>query len=71
MVWSWVLAGSEDKGVTEVEFKLQATDTGTTVTLIHRGDRDPEMLERFKAGWPHKLDQLARVLNRCVQNPAD
>lgn len=70
MVWSWALAGNEDKGATEVEFILTPTDTGTTVTLIHRGDRDPEMLERFKAGWPYKLDQLAEVLDRRAQKPA-
>ena len=62
MVWSWVLAGNEEKGHTEVEFRLTATDTGTQVQLLHRGDRDKEMLERFKAGWPAKLDQLAEVL---------
>lgn len=64
MVWSWVLAGNEDLGLTEVEFRLTAFDTGTRVQLLHRGDRDKAMLERFKAGWPHKLDQLAQVLDR-------
>lgn len=64
MVWSWVLAGNEESGLTEVEFRLRSTDTGTKVTLFHRGDRDPEMLERFRAGWPLKLDRLAEVLNR-------
>jgi len=63
MVWSWVLQGNEERGLTEVEFLLKATDSGTTVTLIHRGDRDKDMLERFKLGWPHKLDQLADVLD--------
>lgn len=62
MVWSWVLDGNEEQGLTEVEFRLTAVDTGTRVELLHRGDRDKAMLERFKAGWPYKLDQLARVL---------
>ena len=64
MVWSWVLAGNEDKSLTEVEFRLTAMDTGTRVQLLHRGDRDMEMLERFKAGWPAKLDRLTEVLDR-------
>jgi len=63
MVWSWVLEGNEEQGLTEVEFQLKATDTGTTVTLFHRGDRDKGMLERFKSGWPHKLDRLADGLD--------
>lgn len=65
MLWSWILAGNEERGgQTEVEFRLTATDTGTRVQLLHRGDRDKELLERFKAGWPAKLDQLSDVLDR-------
>ena len=64
MVWSWVLVGHEGQGLTEVEFRLTATNTGTKVVLCHRGDRDKEMLERFKSGWPFKLDQLAVLLRR-------
>lgn len=63
MVWSWVLAGNEAQGRTEVEFRLTATEAGTTVKLIHRGDRDRAMLERFKAGWPYKFDQLGALLD--------
>jgi len=71
MVWSWVLSGNEDQGLTEVEFLLTATDTGTRVVLKHRGDRNKEMLERFKDGWPYKLDQLAEVLRNWAndENP--
>jgi len=64
MVWSWVIAGNEDQGLTEVEFRLTALDTGTRLQLLHRGDRDKAMLDRFKAGWPYKLDQLEEVLGR-------
>lgn len=62
MVWSWVLTGREDLGLTEVEFRLESTRTGTKVTLLHRGDRDPTTIERFKGGWPYKLERLADVL---------
>lgn len=64
MRWSWVLGGNESLGPTEVEYCLESTDSGTKVTLWHRGDRDKQMLERFKAGWPNKLDQLAELLDR-------
>jgi uncharacterized protein YndB with AHSA1/START domain len=62
MLWSWVLVGKESEGLTEVEFHLKGTDTGTTVTLIHRGDRDKATIDRFKSGWPFKLDRLAETL---------
>lgn len=63
MRWSWLLAGDESQGVTEVEFRLEPTDDGTELTVFHRGDRSKEMLERFKAGWPFKLDQLADLFD--------
>ena len=64
MRWSWVLDGNEARGLTEVEFRLKPKGDGTEVTVFHRGDRDKEMLERFKSGWPAKLDQLAETLFR-------
>lgn len=64
MVWSWVLAGQEARGHTEVEFRLQETEAGTTVVLEHRGDRDRAMIEHFRSGWPGKLKTLAQVLDR-------
>lgn len=63
MLWSWVLGGREDLGVTEVEFRLESTRTGTKVTLLHRGDRDATTIERFKGGWQYKLERLADVLD--------
>lgn len=63
MRWSWILVSdNEGKGKTEVEFRLEPKGNGTELTIFHRGDRDLAMLERFKAGWPGKLDQLAQVL---------
>lgn len=64
MRWSWVLVGHEARGSTEVEFRLKSKGDGTEVTVFHRGDRDKEMLERFRSGWPAKLDQLAETLSR-------
>lgn len=64
MRWSWILEGNEAQGLTEVEFRLKREGEGTEVTVFHRGDRNKEMLERFKSGWPTKLDQLAERLSR-------
>lgn len=62
MRWSWVLAGNENQGLTEVEFLLSETDTGTRITIRHSGDRDLEMLQRLKVGWPDKLAALGDLL---------
>lgn len=64
MRWSWTLVGNEAQGATEVEFRLKSRGDGTEVTVFHRGNRDKEMLERFRSGWPAKLDQLAETLLR-------
>ena len=63
MLWSWVLDGSQDQGDTYVEFKVEPVASGTRLTIIHTGDRDPEIIEKFKGGWPYKLDQLGVVLS--------
>lgn len=63
MLWSWVLDGSRHQGDTFVEFKLEPASNGTRVTVTHTGDRDPGTIEKFKGGWPHKLDQLGTVLS--------
>lgn len=62
MLWSWVLSGNESQGLTEVEFVLNEIEGGTRVTVRHRGDRDREMLERFRSGWPFKLRAMADFL---------
>jgi glutathione S-transferase len=62
MVWSWVLEGREADGATRVEFHLEESDGGTRLTIRHSGDRDPETIEKFKGGWPVKLEQLEEAL---------
>ena len=62
MLWSWLLKGRERDGATTVEFILEAVEEGTRLTIIHRGDRDEDTIERFKGGWPVKLDQLDETL---------
>lgn len=67
MVWSWVLDGSQAQGNTYVEFKVEPVASGAKVTITHTGDRDPDTIEQFKGGWPHKLDQLGTVLSNMDQ----
>lgn len=62
MVWSWLLEGSEEKLATVVAFRLEKVPGGTRLTVTHSGDRDPDMVERFKSGWPVKLEELADTL---------
>lgn len=58
MLWSWILDGHEEEGETYVEFMLEPVTDGTRLTVRHSGDRDPSIVDAFKSGWPHKLDQL-------------
>ena len=64
MLWSWTLQGREQEGATTVEFRLEAEGGGTRVTVVHRGDRDEDTIERFKGGWPVKLAQLGEALEK-------
>lgn len=62
MVWSWGLDGRQKDGATRVEFTLEAAEGGTRLTIRHSGDRDRETVERFRGGWPVKLEQLETTL---------
>ena len=62
MRWSWVLDGRQGEGETIVEFVLEQVEGGTNLTIRHSGDRDRETIERFKSGWPYKMDQLGVVV---------
>jgi uncharacterized protein YndB with AHSA1/START domain len=62
MMWSWLLDGRQDQGETYVEFHLQEVDEGTRLTIRHSGDRDRDIIENFKTGWPYKLDRLDETL---------
>lgn len=67
MLWSWVLDGQQGDGETTVEFFLDEVAEGTRLTVRHRGDRDADTVEKFKSGWPYKLEQLATVLGCRAQ----
>ncbi|HKV55894.1 MAG TPA: SRPBCC domain-containing protein [Candidatus Binataceae bacterium] len=56
MVWSWL--GTDEGDPTQVEFRLEAVEGGTRLTLAHTGATAPAMKERLGAGWPRRLAQL-------------
>ena len=64
MLWSWLLEGREHLGETFVELRLEPVAEGTRLRIRHSGDRDPDTIEAFKSGWPHKLDVLGETLGR-------
>ncbi len=67
MLWSWVLEGLQGDGETTVEFLLEEVSDGTRLTIRHRGDRDSDTIEKFKSGWPYKLEQLTTVVDQPDQ----
>lgn len=64
MVWSWVLDGQQAAGQTLVEFRLEKVPAGTRLSVRHTGDRDPQGIDKFKSGWPAKLDALEQSLSK-------
>lgn len=70
MLWSWLLQGNEDQGETFVEFSLEPVEAGSKLTIIHHGDRDKDVVDRFKSGWPAKLDDLTALL-RSINGSAE
>ena len=62
MVWSWVLIGRQSKGETSVAFDVKEVSEGTQLTIRHTGEGDRAAIEKFKGGWPAKLEQLEEIL---------
>lgn len=62
MVWSWRLADRSKEPPTTVEFRIEEVEGGTRVTITHSGDRDQATIDRFRSGWPWKLEGLAKAL---------
>jgi uncharacterized protein YndB with AHSA1/START domain len=67
MVWSWLLEGREGDAPTQVEFQLEDVSGGTRLRVRHCGDRDTETIDRFKGGWPVKLEQLGAALQSSIK----
>lgn len=63
MLWSWVLEEDPDESEMRVELRVDPEGDGAKVTIVHSGDRDAETVEKFKGGWPIKLQDLAALLS--------
>jgi len=63
MLWSWTLDSRRTEPPTTVEFRIEPVAGGTRVTIVHGGDRDEATIDRFRSGWPAKLEQLAATLS--------
>lgn len=63
MAWSWLLEAPDVREPTRVEFRLEPVADGTRLCIRHAGDRDPDVVSRFRSGWPTKLEQLAATLS--------
>ena len=68
MVWSWALDGAARRDETFVEITVEPAPGGARVTVTHSGDLDPGASEKFKGGWPAKLDSLEAVLSAEPEN---
>jgi uncharacterized protein YndB with AHSA1/START domain len=70
MSWRWVEGGEPDEreadNVSRLEFRLQAVDTGTELTLIHSALRTEASARSHDAGWDGALKKLLR---RYPQQP--
>jgi uncharacterized protein YndB with AHSA1/START domain len=63
MVWSWLLEQPDDPPPTRVEFHLEpAPGGGTRLEIRHSGDRPADVADRFRQGWPSKLEALGGTL---------
>ena len=62
MVWAW----SVDAGApTTVTFELTPEGDGTRLRLTHVGEIDPVPGGMLRDGWPGRIDELRRSLDRA------
>lgn len=58
--WGWIDHPGIPPGSTTVEIEIADSDSGSLVTLTHRG-LPPDETEPHAIGWRHYLPRLARV----------
>jgi uncharacterized protein YndB with AHSA1/START domain len=70
LVYTWIVGGTDVE--TTVRWQLEASDTGTLLTLEHSGisnypaETAMVMFENFKGGWASCLTSLFEFLNNKV-----
>jgi uncharacterized protein YndB with AHSA1/START domain len=59
--FTWISAAT-DGAETEVTVTFDDADSGTRVTLVHVGLRDPRAAERHQSGWQSILDKAGAAV---------
>jgi len=62
MVWAW--AAYDVTPPSTVVFELASEEDGTRLTISHRGEMEPSAGEVLRQGWPGRIDELRRILER-------
>jgi uncharacterized protein YndB with AHSA1/START domain len=63
MVWAWSV--DETTPATTVSFELAPEGEGTRLTLRHEGEISPIAARLLREGWPAKINELRRTLERA------
>ena len=65
MSWQWTSGGEPEEGggVSRLELRLRATDTGSELTLVHADLRNAASQASHRGGWEGALDKLQARLN--------
>lgn len=63
MVWAWAIAGGA--APTTVTFELAPDGDGTRLRLTHAGEIDDAIGARLRDGWPGRIEQMGRSLDRA------
>lgn len=59
MRWSWALDVPDSADEMFVDFVVESVQGGTKLTITHSGRTDPDRIEKFKGGWPARMQDLA------------
>ena len=62
MVWAWAV--DDTTPPTTVVFELAPDGDGTRLTISHRGEIEPTVGALLRDGWPGRIDELRRILER-------
>lgn len=67
--YSYLMGTYEDKpeNYSVVTYRLETTDGGTDLTLVHTGFHDPKERDRMAANWNQVLDALRNEVERVVR----
>lgn len=64
MLWSWTHKGIQEQNQSFVEFFVEAAAGGTKLKVVHHGDLSAEDIEKFKGGWPARLELIEGLIGQ-------